>query len=49
MTLFDQDLHDRLLNEVIDAHVDDVDFNLFNNLAKQHAALLLEQSENYFN
>lgn len=49
MALFDEGLHNRLLNEVINASVDDVDFNLFNNLAKQHALLLLDQNQSYFN
>lgn len=46
---FNQALHDRLLQEVIDADIDDINFNFFNTLAKHDAYLMLEQSESFFN
>ena len=46
--MFDQDLHDRLLTEVIEAPVDVPGRTLFNVLAQQDAAALLESSQEYF-
>lgn len=46
--VFDQELHDRLLNDVLAAPVEAPGFTLFNVLAKQEAQRLLESSEEYF-
>jgi len=46
--MFDQELHDRLLTEVIEAPVDVPGRTLFNVLAQQDAAVLLESSQEYF-
>jgi len=46
--VFDQELHDRLLTEVINAPVEAPLFTLFNVLAKQEAQSLLATSKEYF-
>jgi hypothetical protein len=46
--VFDQELHDRLLTEVLDAPADAPLFTLFNVLAKQEAEVLLASSKEYF-
>jgi len=46
--MFDQELHDRLLAEVIEAPVEVPGRTLFNVLAKRDAAELLESSQEYF-
>lgn len=46
--VFDQELHDRLLTEVLDAPVDAPGKTLFNVLAKQEAETLLASSKEYF-
>lgn len=46
--VFDQELHDRLLNEVIDAPVEAPLMTLFNVLAKQEAQTLLASGKEYF-
>ncbi|ALP53062.1 hypothetical protein Tel_07785 [Candidatus Tenderia electrophaga] len=46
--MFDQELHDRLLNEVITAQPGVAKLNLSNALAKQAARELLDTSEEYF-
>ncbi len=46
--VFDQELHDRLLTEVLDAPVDAPLYTLFNVLAKQEARTLLATSKEYF-
>ena len=46
--VFDQELHDRLLTEVLDAPVDAPLFTMFNVLAKQEAQTLLASSKEYF-
>jgi tetratricopeptide (TPR) repeat protein len=46
--IFDQELHDRLLNEVLAAPVNAPRHTLFNVLAKQEAKELLESSKEYF-
>ena len=46
--VFDQELHDRLLNEVLAAPVEAPGYTLFNVLAKQEAAALLATSKEYF-
>ena len=46
--LFDQELHDRLLAEVIEAPVEEPGRTLFNVLAQQDAVGLLETSGDYF-
>lgn len=46
--LFDQELHDRLLTEVIEAPTEAPGYTLFNALAKQEAHILLASSPEYF-
>jgi len=46
--LFDKELHDDLLRQVIDAPAGPEDQRLVNTLAKQKAAVLLQQSDDYF-
>ncbi|HEY8521658.1 MAG TPA: TRAP transporter TatT component family protein [Gammaproteobacteria bacterium] len=46
--VFDQELHDRLLNEVLNAAVEAPGLTLFNVLAKQEARGLLATSKEYF-
>ena len=46
--VFDQELHDRLLTEVLDAPVDAPRKTLFNVLARQEAQTLLASSKEYF-
>ncbi len=46
--MFEQDLHDELLREVLDAPAEQPELTLFNTLAQQEAALLLESSAEYF-
>ena len=46
--VFDQELHDRLLTEVLDASVDAPRKTLFNVLARQEAQTLLASSKEYF-
>ena len=46
--VFDQELHDRLLNEVLNATAEAPGFTLFNVLAQQEAQNLLATSKEYF-
>lgn len=46
--VFDRDLHDRLLNEVISANPTVPDLTLMNTLAQQRARELLATSQDYF-
>ena len=46
--VFDQELHDRLLNEVLAANPDEPDLTLSNVLAQQQAKRLLDSSKDYF-
>jgi hypothetical protein len=46
--VFDRDLHDRLLREVLAADVDAPGYTLFNTLAKLEAQELLASSQEYF-
>ncbi len=46
--LFDRDLHDRLLKEVLSADPDIEGYKLMNNLAKKEAGFLLKSGEDYF-
>jgi hypothetical protein len=46
--MFEQELHDRLLREVLDAPADVPGLTLFNTLAKREAAELLATSADYF-
>ena len=46
--VFDRELHDRLLNEVIDAEADVPGYTLSNQLAKARAQDLLEEADEYF-
>ena len=46
--VFDKDLHDKLLREVIDAKVENDESTLINSIAQHKAGLLLAQSDEYF-
>ena len=46
--LYDRELHDRLLEEVIDAPADQPGLTLFNNRAKTEARELLSTADEYF-
>jgi hypothetical protein len=46
--VFDRELHDRLLHEVLEAPAEAPNLTLFNLLAKQHARELLQSAEDYF-
>lgn len=46
--VFDKELHDRLLRQVIDAKVDAPDMKLINSIAKSRARELLAESDEYF-
>ncbi len=46
--LYNRELHDRLLNEVMAADVKQSDLTLFNMLAKEQATKLLESADEYF-
>lgn len=46
--LYDRELHDRLLNEVLDAEVKQPDLTLFNQLARAQAQDLLASADDYF-
>jgi hypothetical protein len=46
--MFDRELHDRLLMEVLNSPVEAPGRTLFNVLAKQEAVELLESSQEYF-
>jgi hypothetical protein len=47
-TLYDQELHDRLLNEVLEADPNQKGFTLFNTLAQRDARSMLESGVDYF-
>ncbi len=46
--VFDRELHDRLLNEVINAKVEEDESTLINSIAQHRAGVLLAQSDDYF-
>ncbi len=46
--VYDRDLHDRLLNEVLSAEVEQPGFTLFNSLAVEQARQLLAEADEYF-
>ena len=46
--VFDRELHDKLLKEVIDAKVDNDESTLINSIAQHKAGILLAQSDEYF-
>ena len=46
--LYDRELHDRLLNEVLAAEVKQPDLTMFNLLAQEQANLLLSSADDYF-
>jgi hypothetical protein len=46
--VFDRDLHDELLREVIEAQVDQPGLTLMNTIAKQQAQELLDSADDYF-
>jgi len=47
-TLYDRDLHDRLLKEVMSAEPDQDGYTLFNTLAQREAQELLDAADEYF-
>ncbi len=47
-TLYDRELHDRLLNQVMSAEPKQVGYTLFNTLAQRDAQILLETADEYF-
>ncbi len=47
-TLYDRELHDRLLNEVVDADPVQQGYTLFNTLAQEDARELLASADDYF-
>lgn len=47
-TLYDRELHDRLLNEVLSADPVQDGYTLFNTLAQDDARILLESADDYF-
>lgn len=46
--VFDKELHDELLNEVIGTRIENNDSTLINSIAQYRAKILLEQSDEYF-
>ena len=46
--VYDRDLHDRLLNEVLAGEVKQPGFTLFNNLAQEQARELLDSADDFF-
>ncbi len=46
--VFDKDLHDKLLKEVIDSRIENDESTLINSIAQHKARLLLAQSDEYF-
>jgi hypothetical protein len=46
--VYDRELHDRLLNEVMAADPVAPDLTLLNTLARRQARLLLDSAEDYF-
>jgi uncharacterized protein YceK len=46
--LYDRELHDRLLNEVLAAEVKQPDLTMFNLLAQEQATVLLASADDYF-
>jgi hypothetical protein len=46
--MFDRDLHDRLLNEVLEADPDVSGYVLANTLAQKQALELLSSADDYF-
>jgi hypothetical protein len=46
--VFDQELHDRLLKQVLSTDAEEAGLTLINTLARQRAASLLEESSDYF-
>jgi len=47
-TLYDRELHDRLLNEVLAANANENGYTLFNTLAQREARELLDSANDYF-
>jgi hypothetical protein len=47
-TLYDRELHDKLLNEVLAADVNQNGYTLFNVLAQREAQQLLDSADDYF-
>jgi len=47
-TLYERELHDRLLNEVLSAKIEAPGFTMSNTMAKEEAKKLLESADDYF-
>lgn len=47
-TLYDRELHDRLLNEVLSAEPVQTGYTLFNTMAQRDAQILLDSADDYF-
>ena len=47
-TLYDRELHDRLLNEVLEANPEQDGLTLFNTLAQREARAMLDSADDYF-
>ncbi|NNJ64146.1 MAG: hypothetical protein HKP16_01165, partial [Xanthomonadales bacterium] len=47
-TLYERELHDRLLNDVVNAQAEQPGYTLFNTLAQAEARELLESADDYF-
>ena len=47
-TLYDRELHDKLLNEVMSAEPNQEGYTLFNTLAQREAQELLDSADDYF-
>jgi hypothetical protein len=47
-TLYDRELHDRLLNDVMAAEPNQDGYTLFNTLAQREAQELLDAADEYF-
>ena len=47
-TLYERELHDRLLNDVVNAQAEQPGYTLFNTLAQEEALELLESADDYF-
>jgi hypothetical protein len=46
--VFDKELHDQQLREVINARIEDNESTLINSIAQYRAKILLDESDEYF-
>ena len=46
--VFNKELHDRLLNQILDHEIGVTEKTLINTIAKSKAKILLEESDDYF-